>query len=79
MQLYTLSMQGVVNNCRFRVFMNFVVDCTIDYNFTSLVRRQLAPTHDETRLVSSRWERPVSISAVRIPIRQFKNKDAWKR
>jgi hypothetical protein len=23
----------VVNNCRFRVFMNFVVDCTIDYNF----------------------------------------------
>jgi hypothetical protein len=22
-----------VNNCRLRVFMNFVVDCTIDYNF----------------------------------------------
>jgi hypothetical protein len=68
----------VVNNCRFRVFKNFVVDCTTDYNFDMDCSASASSNARCERLVSGRWELAVSNSAVGIAIRQFKNKDAWK-
>jgi hypothetical protein len=42
-----------VNNYRFMVLRNFVVDCTIDYNFDMACT---ASASSYARLVSSRWE-----------------------
>jgi hypothetical protein len=67
-----------VNNYRFRVFMNFVVTVPLIIILTWLGRRHLAPTHEATSLVSSRWERPVSIFVVRTQLCSSDSQDAWQ-